>query len=119
MVDGQSVTFLSLITAGDEEADDDIREAGAVQAVRSLFGHRKEIPIGTIQAELTRVQGELDGVLERFDTQEHHGFTLSEVEVSLGISAGGSIGVVTAGMTASLTLHFTKGPPAQPGAQRS
>lgn len=109
MTDGQPRMYLSLITPGDEEADDEIREAGIGSALKGLFGRRKDVPLETIQSELVRVQGELDGVLEKFDTQAHHGFALSEVEISLGISAGGSIGVVTAGMTASLTLHFTKG----------
>ncbi len=112
MTEAQPSMVLSLITQnGDESDDTGIREAGAIEAARSLFGHRKEVPLEKIQVELARVQGELDGILEKLGDESHHGFALSEVEISLGISAGGSIGVVTAGLTASLTLHFAKADP--------
>ena len=50
---------------------------------------RKEIALNKIHSELDRVQAELDDVLASIDTQPKHGFRLTEVEVSLGISGEG------------------------------
>jgi hypothetical protein len=69
---------------------------------------RKEIALNKIHSELDRVQAELDDVLASIDTQPKHGFRLTEVEVSLGISGEGSIGVVSAGVEAGITLTFSK-----------
>ena len=105
MTDANQPTSLSIIAVSDEA---DIREAGPWKAVKGLFVDRKEVPLEKINGELERVQAELGEVLSKIDTEPKHGFRLTEVEISLGISAGGSIGVVSAGIEAGITLTFAK-----------
>ena len=106
-------TTLSLITVSTEGAPaagaSEIREAGRrIEALKTLLVDRKNVKLSKIDAELTRVQGEIDGVLAKVDRGARQGFSLAEVEISLGVSAEGSIGVVTAGIDAGITLHFVK-----------
>ncbi len=104
-----TLSLIALSTDGRQVVDaTEIREAGAIDAIKSLFVGRKEVSLEKIDAELTRVQGEIDSVLAKVETESRHGFSLSEVEISLGISAEGSIGVVTAGIEAGITFHFVK-----------
>src|SRR4051812_37809238 len=104
-----TLSLIALSTEGEPIGDAaEIREAGPIAAVKSFFVGRKEVPLEKIEAELTRVQGEIDGVLAKVERQSRQGFSLSEVEISLGVSAEGSIGVVTAGIDAGITLHFVK-----------
>lgn len=105
-----TLSLIALSTEGESVVDaTEIREAGGpIAAIKSLFVGRKDVPIEKIDAELTRVQGEIDGVLAKVEKKSRQGFSLSEVEISLGISAEGSIGVVTAGIEAGITLHFVK-----------
>jgi hypothetical protein len=100
--------FLSIIAASEVEDEIEIREAGGWQVVKGLFVGRKEVPLDKVRSELDRVQAELDDVLSRIDSQPKHGFELSEVAISLGISAEGTIGVVSAGVQAGITLTFSK-----------
>ncbi|MGO9297640.1 MAG: hypothetical protein ACLP52_27790 [Streptosporangiaceae bacterium] len=68
----------------------------------------KPLDLGEAQAQLDRVQGEVDDLIGRLATQSKQGFGLSEVQVAVGVSAQGSIGVVTAGVQASLTLVYSR-----------
>ena len=105
-----TLSLIALSTEGEPVAGaSEIREAGPISAMKSLFVGRKEVPLEKIDAELTRVQGQIDGVLAKVEKESRHGFALSEVEISLGISAEGSIGVVTAGIEAGITLRFATG----------
>lgn len=108
---GATPKTLSLITVSTDGTggwtDPELREAGPIDAVRRMLAGRKEVSLDKIQRELERVQDELDGILAKISSGQHHGFHLSEVEISLAISGEGSIGVVTAGVEAGITLHFT------------
>ncbi|MGD0928296.1 MAG: hypothetical protein ABR926_24245 [Streptosporangiaceae bacterium] len=104
----KSLSIVTITDNGPDLADQvEIRE-GPWENVKSLFVGRKEIALDKIHSELDRVQAELDDVLASIDTQPKHGFHLTEVEVSLGISGEGSIGVVSAGVEAGITLTFSK-----------
>ncbi len=69
---------------------------------------RKPLDLGEAQVQLDRVQSEVDDLLGKLATQTKHGFRLSQVQVAVGVSAQGSIGVVTAGVQASLTLIYSR-----------
>jgi hypothetical protein len=103
---------LSIIVTSDDPSDLDdeteVQEAGPIKALKRIFVGRKEVPLETINSELDRVQAELDDVLSKIDSKPKHGFRLTEVDISLGISAEGSIGVVSAGVEAGITLIFSK-----------
>lgn len=99
------------ISGGGSDVEDEIEirgEGRRWEAAGSLFVGRKEVSLDKIYRELDRVQAELNDVLSKIDSQPKHGFRLSEVAVSLGISAEGSIGVVSAGVQAGITLTFFK-----------
>lgn len=102
--------MLSLVVVTDGSSDDsEIREASPWTAIKSLFVGKKEVPLERVQSELARVQAEVDGLLAMIDTSEtHKGFRLAEVTVSLAISGEGSIGVVTAGVEAGISLTFAR-----------
>ena len=103
-----SLSIIVISTDGSNVEDGaEIREAGGWQAVRSVFVGRKEVSLDKIHGELVRVQKELDDLLSKIDSQPKYGFQLSEVTISLGISAEGSIGVVSAGVEAGITLTFS------------
>ena len=69
---------------------------------------RKPLDLGEAQVQLDRVQSEVDDLLGKLATETKHGFRLSQVQVAVGVSAQGSIGVVTAGVQASLTLIYSR-----------
>lgn len=105
----ESLSIVAVSRSGSETAaETEIQEAGAWEAIRGVFVGRKEVPLDKINGELDRVQAELDDVLSKIDTQSRHGFQLSEVTIALGISAEGSIGVVSAGVEAGITLKFSR-----------
>lgn len=105
-------TSLSILVVSEDvsgiDDETEIQEAGIIGGIKRIFVGRKDVPIQTIHSELDRVRPELDDILSKVDFSSKHGFRLNEVAISLGISAGGSIGVVTAGVEASITLTFSK-----------
>jgi hypothetical protein len=88
---------------------EDFEEQALPGFVRKIFSHKSEnVDLAPLKTGLRQVQGEVGAMLEDLDRSNVAGFRLGSVEVSLGISAGGSIGVVTAGVTASMTLMFER-----------
>lgn len=76
--------------------------------IRKKILRHKALDLGETQEQLDRVQSEVDDLLGQLTAQPKHGFGLSEVQVSVGVSAQGGIGVVTAGVQASLTLIYSR-----------
>jgi hypothetical protein len=108
---------LTLIVPDDEAAPpgedqpkpEDFEEQAVPAVVRRLFSHKsKDVDLGPLKTGLDQVQGQIDALLEDINHSTVAGFRLNSVEVSLGISAGGSIGVVTAGVAASMSLTFER-----------
>lgn len=88
----------------------EVREhLGIPQWVRRRVIKRQEVDLGQIRSQLDSVQNQVDSVLAQLGTEQRQGFALHEVQVSVGISAQGSIAVVTAGVQASLTLVYSRG----------
>jgi hypothetical protein len=103
------LSLIAFSIEGDDVVDAaELREAGLISAAKSLVAGRKDVSLHKVESELVRVQGEIDDLLAKVETAPRHGFKLSEVEISLGLSAGGSIGIVTAGVEAGVTLHFAR-----------
>jgi hypothetical protein len=69
---------------------------------------QKPLNLSAAQAQLDRMQGEIDNLLGRLAARTEDGFGLDQVWVAVGVSAQGSIGVVTAGVQASLTLIYSR-----------
>jgi hypothetical protein len=108
----EPVSLSIIVTSAERsgvEGEVEIREPGPWRVVKDFFVARKEIPLDKVNDELDRIQEEVDVLLSKLDSREKHGFILSEVAVSLGISAEGSIGIVSAGVEAGITLSFSKG----------
>jgi hypothetical protein len=80
------------------------------QFVRKIVTRRKSVDLSKLHGELGEVQNQVDKILQQLTSpQTQPGkMRLNSLQVSVGISAGGSIGVVTAGMQASLTLVYER-----------
>jgi hypothetical protein len=108
-------TLTVLVEAETGESAPDAQGAAAVETERvgSWVRRRelkdKQLDLAAVQVKLDRVQAEVDGLIARLDSNQRHGFHLSEVQVAVGITAEGSIAVVTAGVQASLTLVYSRG----------
>jgi hypothetical protein len=103
---------LSLIVL-DDTTRKAIETRGAKDVFRAaaarLLPKRKDVSLAPVRADLERVQGQIDGLLADVGARtDAGGFRLDEVEVSLAISAEGSIGVATAGVEAAIALHFKR-----------
>jgi hypothetical protein len=71
--------------------------------------HRpKDVDLNKLQEGLDQMQGQIDALLQGVKTSTVAGFRLNSIEISLAISAGGSIGVATAGVEASMSLSFQR-----------
>ena len=108
---------LTLIVADDgpSPADEyqapleDFEEQAIPAPIRRLFSHKpKDVDLGPLKTGLEQAQGQIDALLQDMTDSTVAGFRLGSVEVSLAISAGGSIGVVTAGVEASMSLTFER-----------
>ncbi len=88
----------------------EFREEGLVEEVRKRLFKDKKIPFDKIENELTRVELEIDALLAKLKAKTTAGYELSQVQVMVGVSAQGSIALVTAGVQASLTLVYTRRP---------
>jgi hypothetical protein len=95
------------ITPPDQE--DQVREetSSPLKLLKRRFT-RQPADLTKLRNDLDRVQGEVDALLKDQTDSKVGNLRLNEVQVSLGISAEGSIGVVTAGVTASITLVYAR-----------
>jgi hypothetical protein len=67
-----------------------------------------DVPTRRLKAELDRAQGEIHALLGGVATHDAGGFRLSEVQVSLAIQAGGTIGIATLDAEASIALTYAR-----------
>jgi hypothetical protein len=74
--------------------------------IRKRFIKDVQLPVDKIKKEMERVEQEVDALLASLKTATQTGYQLKEVQVLVGISGQGSIGVVSAGVQASLTLVY-------------
>jgi hypothetical protein len=109
---------LTLIVAGEgapppDATEDDVGEQPIPAPAARLLWHRpKDVPLDTLKKSLERTQAEIDELLAGVRQSTVAGYRLSSIEVSLAISAEGSIGVATAGVEASIALSFDRVSPA-------
>jgi hypothetical protein len=92
---------------GSERGRQEVRGPGSV--LRKIIPRKKEVDLAAVAADLERTQKEIDALLGKIKVHGSGGFRLMEVEVSLAISAEGSIGVATAGVEAGIALTFAHG----------
>ncbi len=85
----------------------EVQEQGPVGAVWRWIIKDKKVPLAKVKTQMKRVEGEIDGLLASLKASTVSGYQLQEVQVSVGISAGGTLGVVTAGVSATLTLVYS------------
>jgi X-X-X-Leu-X-X-Gly heptad repeat protein len=89
----------AMIAGGPEAKPEDFEEH---------FGRPKDVDIDKLQDGLQRVQGQVDKLLEGVNQSTVGGFRLNSIDVSLAISAKGSIGIASAGVMASMSLSFKR-----------
>jgi hypothetical protein len=93
-----------------EEPDDQMEDQGIKDAA-VRFRRRvtaKPADMQRLAGDMDKVMPEVETLLEGRTERKVAGLALNEVQVMLGISAEGSIGVVTAGMEASITLCYSR-----------
>jgi hypothetical protein len=69
---------------------------------------RQEVKLADVRNDLVRMEGEIVDLLGDVGRRDPQGFRLSEVEVSLALSASGSIGIATGGIEAAIALTFSR-----------
>lgn len=87
----------------------DAPDDNLVASMISWPGHdNKPIALDKLRSGLDDIQGQIDGLLERVNEPKSPSFRLKSVDVSLAITAEGSIGIASAGVQASMTLSFER-----------
>ena len=94
--------------AADESGAFEAR-GGVRDTLRSLVFREKTLPLDKVQSEIARLDAEVGSFLATITATSVAGYQLNEVQVQVGVSAQGSIGVVTAGVQGSLTLVYARG----------
>lgn len=85
--------------------------------VKNIFVRKpKKVDLDELQKALEKAQDEVAALLGALKHPSVGGFHLSSVDVELSVSAEGSIGIVTAGAEASITLSFEREHPASTAA---
>jgi hypothetical protein len=113
MNDARTLTLIvadqAATPAPSDAKEEDFEEEAIPAAVARLLGHRpKDVPLDKLTKSLDRAQAQIDELLEGVKQSTVAGFRLNSIEVSLAISAEGSIGVATAGVEASMALSFER-----------
>jgi hypothetical protein len=82
----------------------------APQWVRRIVPKRESVELEKLTGQLDDVQKQVDKILQSVASPHATPgkMRLTSLEVSVGITASGGIGVVTAGMQASLTLVYER-----------
>lgn len=105
---------LTLIVSEDTQTTDDsqVRRQGQAAEVRGIIAQlklkRRDVKLEDVKSDLDRVQEQIDALLASVGSHDNERFRLSSVDVSLAISAEGSIGVATAGVQAGISLTFAR-----------
>lgn len=86
----------------------EFREEGLFGWVRKKVLKAEDISITAAEAELARIDAEVNTLLTSMSAASIGGFQLKEVQVGIIISGQGNFGIVTAGLQASLTLVYDK-----------
>jgi hypothetical protein len=116
----RATSFLTVLVP-DQTAASHLTEASPENQYMDVFLSIPHLPISVNQLPLDKVKAEMGQVEQEIDQllaglkSTAGGYELSQVQVSVGISGQGSIGIVTAGMQASITLVYSA--PNQPSQQ--
>jgi len=111
MTDSRTLTLIvpaGAEAAGEAAAKAEDFEEQAIKDWLPFLREQKDVDLTKLENGLERVQGQVDDLLGKVKDTNPQGFRLKSVEVSLAISAEGSIGVATAGVEASLALSFER-----------
>jgi len=93
------------------EPADQVQEEGLGERITRVVRRTAvsdKVDVSKLNGQLAETQKQVEGLLA--DSVDHSigSMHLKEIEVSLGISASGTIGVVSAGMTASISFTYSK-----------
>jgi len=107
-----STSFLTIL-APDESVVSQLPKASPTHGDTQAFLSIAHLPISVNQVPLDKVKAEMGQVEQQIDQllsglkSTAAGYQLSQIQVAVGISGQGSIGIVTAGMQASITLVYS------------
>ena len=99
---------------------DGVEEHGPSEWVQRVLVKRKSVDLGRVKADLDKIQAQARHLLGSLSIRELGGMRLEGVQLSLGITAEGSLGIVTAGVEAAIDLTYRQvdavpDPTPQPG----
>lgn len=83
-------------------------EQGQVKEFLRRVVRREPVDLDTVKGELAKVEEQVEMLLKEREDRAVGGMNLHGVEVSLGVTAEGTIGLVSAGVEVSLTLVYQK-----------
>lgn len=112
----QKTTKLYLVAPSSEPTgpkrmvDHSVQEEGLKDAWRAIVGGRKEIEVNSamVENQINNYVTVLREVAERDEMEKSGGIRLSEITLSLTISAEGNIGIASTSAEAGLTLVFKR-----------
>jgi hypothetical protein len=100
----QLLTLLVIEDSHDDRSEPGHEAHGMLDFFRKV-AHPTDIEIHKIEPALNKILKQTDYLLSKISKKTEI-LELNELEVSLGINAEGSIGVVTTGVTTSITLIY-------------
>jgi hypothetical protein len=91
------------------DGDDDVDLHFKPFRGKARRAERKKVDFSRLEKELNEAQGQIGGLVDSLEQKSPSGkFSLSEISLSLAVSAEGSIGIATVGAEASITLTYSK-----------
>jgi hypothetical protein len=98
---------VQLPVTGPTEEGQYVEQGRVTEFVRRVV-RRQPVNLETVKGELSQVEQQVETLMKERQDREVGGMRLHGVEVSLGITAEGSIGLVTAGVEVSVTLVYER-----------
>jgi hypothetical protein len=90
----------------DEEGDE--QEGPKWDKVRQRFVGRRSVSLTSVQTDLDDIQNQARRLLTSLSGGQIGDMRLDEVQFSVGVSAQGSLGIVTAGAQAAIALKYKR-----------
>lgn len=101
---------LTILVPGDGVSSTGDASENREMPLTSVIAHAPvfaaQVSLDKVKTELLQLQQQLDQLFSGIKESEA-GYHLSQIQVAVGISGQGSIGIVSAGMQASITLVYS------------
>jgi hypothetical protein len=100
--------FDTALPSDDEVEGDEFQPQSVAGFMRRLMGKAEKVDLAEVRAQLEDVQKEVDQLLSGIYESTIGAMHLAQVQVSLTVTAEGSIGIATVGAQASIALVYER-----------